>query len=69
MENLHCGQVITLIGLAMNFLGTLLQGIVANKGIPKAGEVIKAPNYTYSICGWCLLSIGFLISMIGVVFS
>ena len=69
MECLDWGKIVSVIGLIRKIIGTLLQGIVANRGIPREGEVIKAPNYKCSIWGWGLLCVGFLVSIVGILIS
>lgn len=53
-----------ILGAFSSFVGTILVGFVAQGGIPRKGQMIKAPNYTNSVIGWGLIALGFLLALI-----
>lgn len=60
---------INIIGLSLSVFGSILVGLIAQGGVPKKGDPIKAPKYKTTYCGWIFIILGFLISLIVAILS
>ena len=60
-------KLLIILGLLFSIAGTLLTGLIAPGGIPKPGEIIRAPNAKLSCLGWCFLMFGFILQLLYVI--
>ena len=60
---------LNVIGLGLSFVGSIMTGLIAQRGIPKKGQLIKAPRLKVSVCGWILIALGFLVSLVAAAFE
>ena len=64
-NNMKC---LMITGLVFSIFGTVITGFIAQGGVPKSGEIIKAPNRKLIFFGWSLLLLGFVAQLIATVF-
>lgn len=62
-------KLLTVLGLLLSTIGSVMVGLIANRGIPKKGDIIKAPNVNISFWGWLLIIFGFLFQLISILIS
>lgn len=57
-------KLVNIVGLTFSVIGSILVGLIAQEGIPKQGEMIKAPKFKLTKAGWILVILGFILSLI-----
>lgn len=62
-------KCLMIIGLSLSLAGTIIVGFIAQNGIPKRGEKIKAPDGKITYFGWGLMVIGFAAQIIATVLA
>jgi len=50
-------------------IGTFFVGWLSASGIPKKGDFVKAPKAKIAKTGWFMIFLGFLLQLIGTIFS
>jgi hypothetical protein len=53
-----------IISSIVSMIGTFLVGFYGARGIPKAGDLIKAPRQKSTKVGWLLIFGGFLLNLV-----
>jgi hypothetical protein len=62
-------KMLTIIGLSLSLIGSVLVGFVGARGIPKAETAIRAPRYKVTLTGWGLIILGVALQIILVCLS
>ena len=60
---------LNVIGLGLSFVGSIMTGLLAQRGVPQKEQVIEAPRFKVSVCGWILIALGFLVSLVAAAFE
>jgi len=61
---MNWAKTLGLAGPIVSFVGTVIVGLYATRGIPKKGDKIRAPKAGWTKLGWVLIGLGFFISII-----
>ena len=58
---------LSISGLIFNMVGTFLVGFASQGGMPKKGELVKAPIRWVSYLGWGFVFVGFFLQLLGLI--
>lgn len=57
-------KIIGIIGAIISIIGTFIVTVIAVRGIPKEGDLIKAPSLKLTIVGWFFILFGFVFNLL-----